>query len=162
MKSKLREDPLFVIKKNTEKLPSENQRAQVKGHIFPIIDPSPIHKSPARAKSNTFPSPERERKERKKYKRKKKHKKGKHESSESNNSSDSEGHEEELQKKRRLEILRLKRLKREQAERRKAELLLSKVYGETSKKPETESKEQRFVKQKYNSQFNPELAKQNY
>lgn len=66
-------------------------------------------------------------------------------------------------KKDKLQKLREARLKREKEEKYKTELFLTKLSGTTNdatlstKKPETSR-----VKPKYNSQFNPELARQNY
>lgn len=59
-----------------------------------------------------------------------------------------------------LRKLREARLKREQQEKHKTEMFLSKISGVTpeSTKPDTPKK----IKPKYNSQFNPELARQNY
>ncbi len=93
----------------------------------------------------------------KKKKKSKKRKKSRYASS----SSDDEGHEQ-IAKKRRLEKLRAERLQREKVERAKAETLL---YG----KKEEETLPERLpppsavedVDRKYNSQFNPHIAKQN-
>nr|CAD7396218.1 unnamed protein product [Timema cristinae] len=62
-----------------------------------------------------------------------------------------------------LEHLRAERLRREREEQKRTEALLAKIRGE----PPPESKEAKpnqvpIVVQKYNSQFNPELARQNF
>ncbi|KAF2895643.1 hypothetical protein ILUMI_10532 [Ignelater luminosus] len=98
--------------------------------------------------------------------KKKKHKHKKHKSCKSKTKDASSGNElysededEKLKKKKKLEQLRIERLNREKEERRKSEILLAKMRGENTEEPKTEEK---TVKQRYNSQFNPELAKQNY
>lgn len=92
------------------------------------------------------------------------------ESSDSSDSADSEA-----EKKKRLEVLRAKRLQREKAERSKANKLLAKINGTNTTATSREKKssdeddsdsDERPVKikpkqQKYHSQYNPDLAKQN-
>lgn len=68
--------------------------------------------------------------------------------------------EDKNKKKLALEILREKRLKREREERLRASQLLAKINGEPIEAPKPPSKP--TIVQKYNSQFNPYLAKQNY
>lgn len=58
-----------------------------------------------------------------------------------------------------LQKMREDRIKREQQEKYKTEMFLSGLSGTTSKEPETNINK---VTPKYNSQFNPELARQNY
>lgn len=65
------------------------------------------------------------------------------------------------EKKLLLEQLREKRLKREREERFRASQLLAKINGvEPIEVPKSQPKP--IIVQKYNSQFNPYLAKQNY
>ncbi|XKL64751.1 hypothetical protein PGB90_004837 [Kerria lacca] len=74
-------------------------------------------------------------------------------------SSDSSSSEsEQLSKKNKLLILREQRLKREQEEKSRADKLLAKIRGEPV--PEKDQVSVPFT-QKYNSQFNPHLARQN-
>lgn len=65
------------------------------------------------------------------------------------------------EKRTKLFKLREERLKREQREKLKAELFLSGL-NEPLTKPQHSLKDSLKVKPKYNSQFNPELARQNY
>ncbi len=96
--------------------------------------------------------PRREkRKKEKREKRKEKRKSRKSSSVEAAAVSDSE-------KRDSLKVLREQRLKREAEERTKAENLLRKLRGETQP---TTSGNKPSVVQKFNSQFNPEFARQN-
>lgn len=60
-----------------------------------------------------------------------------------------------------IQMLREARLKREQQERKKTEMFLSNLCNTASVVP-NEKESLTTVKPKYNSQFNPELARQNY
>ncbi|CAG9857739.1 unnamed protein product [Phyllotreta striolata] len=71
---------------------------------------------------------------------------------------ESEDEAEETEKRRRIELMRTKRLKRENEERLRTEALLAKIRGDDKEQP----KEVNGFRAKYNSQFNPYLAKQNY
>ncbi|CAK1586118.1 unnamed protein product [Parnassius mnemosyne] len=66
----------------------------------------------------------------------------------------------ELDHENKMQKLREARLKREQQERYKTEMYLKKLSG--SETPIEEQPKQSKIKPKYNSQFNPELARQNY
>lgn len=70
-------------------------------------------------------------------------------------SSDSEYEREQENKKRNLETLRAERLKREEKEKMRAERLLA------GKNPDEVEIKKPIIKQKYSSQFNPEIARQN-
>ncbi|KAG7296133.1 hypothetical protein JYU34_021231 [Plutella xylostella] len=65
------------------------------------------------------------------------------------------------EKQMKLQKLREARLKREQQEKFKTERFLAGLHGSTSKQQEPSTAVPK-VKPKYNSQFNPELARQNY
>ncbi|CAG4947528.1 unnamed protein product [Parnassius apollo] len=66
----------------------------------------------------------------------------------------------ELDHKNKIQKLREARLKREQHERYRTEMYLKKLSG--SETLSNEQPKQSKIKPKYNSQFNPELARQNY
>lgn len=101
---------------------------------------------------------------RKKHKKEKKsnHKKKKKKKHKKNYSTDSEesSYEVEKDKKPKIDVerLRAERLRRELEERRRADELFAKINGVNIKKEDPPSE----PIQKYNSQFNPHLAKQNY
>lgn len=99
----------------------------------------------------------------KKHKHKKssrrREKKSANKSSESDYSSDSSEREE---KKKQMAMLREERLKREREEKARAEKLLAKLRGEKiSDEPLREETGESRRRQKYNSQYNPHIAKQN-
>jgi len=117
------------------------------------------------SKSRRSPSPSKKKKHKKEKKSKKKSKKSKKKSSQKKSLSSAESDDDEdlerIKKQHKLEKLRQERLKREMKEREKANHVL---YGtpiqnpdEKSKKDEKKSQDER----KYNSQFNPQFAKQN-
>ncbi|XP_056641988.1 leukocyte receptor cluster member 1 homolog [Diorhabda sublineata] len=134
LKSKIREDPLHVMKKYT------NDKKDTKDDSL----------SNNRIKQPLIHTKESDRKH-------KKHKKHKRQRS---SSSDSDESESKRNKQRDLELLRMKRLKRENEERSKANALLSKL-NDTHQKDKDTTDATNF-KAKYNAQFNPHLAKQNY
>ncbi|XP_064111785.1 leukocyte receptor cluster member 1-like [Macrobrachium nipponense] len=73
-------------------------------------------------------------------------------------SSDSSWEEEQREKQKKLEALRAERLKREAEERRRAERLLA---GQKPEAVETPASATTGYEQKYSSQYNPHIARQN-
>ncbi|XP_043285421.1 leukocyte receptor cluster member 1 [Venturia canescens] len=96
-------------------------------------------------------SPKRHKKSKKKSKKHKSSKRRK--SPESNVPNEKKRHD--------IEKLRAARLLREQQERLRTKTLLAKLNGETLPTPVKEESHKSPIKQKYNSQFCPEIARQN-
>lgn len=157
LKAKLLLDPMSIMQKYLGFEKSEKS-SEVKVETKPAI---PKYESVI---ANMSLSPREHRRNSKKSKKKKskKHKKEK-KSRKRRRSTSSESSDNEVKqdlKRQKLEQLRAERLKREQVERDKAEKLLAKLRGDpvvAEKLPQ----EVRAIKQKYNSQFNPEIARQN-
>lgn len=70
--------------------------------------------------------------------------------------------EDIAEKKLRLEKLRAERLRREREEKKKADKLMAKIHGVAYIDEDEKPQPKPAMKQRYNSQFNPNLAKQNY
>lgn len=109
----------------------------------------------------------RQKLKKKKHKKEKKHKSRRafqdspDRSSDSDSGSDSPD-EDELEKKKKLEKLRADRLRREKEEKKKADKLMAKLNGVAYIDEDDKPQPKPIMKQRYNSQFNPEIAKQNY
>lgn len=144
-------------------------------YISPLVHISDIKAPSASSSSYRRKKDKKKRSKSKKSKKEKKDKKSRKRrrrstSSSSNSSLDQEDEAVKRLKIEKLNHLRAERLKREQAERKRTDELLSRVTGIPLEKPVSEKdtaidsnhSSRPMIKQKYNSQFNPELAKQNY
>ena len=110
-------------------------------------------KSRSRSRERRKKSKKHKSSSKKKRKHKSKHSKKKHYSS---SESDSDDDVAKRQAKLNLDKLRSERLERERLEREKANKLL---FGEPDTK--TKEEEKKIKEQKYSSQFNPQIARQN-
>lgn len=126
-------------------------------HMFkPVFNRHNLGNTSKHTEESTSKQITKEIKKKRKKKCKNKKKKKIQDCLSSSDSSSSES--EQLSKKNKLLILREQRLKREQEEKSRADKLLAKIRGEPV--PEKDQVSVPFT-QKYNSQFNPHLARQN-
>lgn len=174
-KAKQRHDPLNVIQKYLgPQKPSKAKTNQVASETSQSISKKRKHsniskmgsKKRKRSKRGTESSDcsDSSSSKYRRKKRKHKHKKQKKKKSRKEILTDSSPDSSEEDKKNRLEMLRQERLKREREENARAEKVLAKLRGEMLPEESGEvntSEEPRRQKQKYNSQYNPDLAKQN-
>lgn len=176
LKTKLFHDPLMLIQKYVgrsikeqiigNKKPDDVPKIKKYESVIGNIKEKKRKRSPSSESLKTSKRSKKSKKT-KKHKKEKKHKKtNKKESSVEESSEDEE--QRKLQKLK-LEKLRAERLARETVEKLKAEKLLRKLRGEDEPEAiQTPSHKlasapvRSPVKQKYNSQFNPEIARQNY
>lgn len=165
-------DPLNVMKRYLGTTASSSSKAKEAEIAAPQPSTSKYVSPLVHISDMKPPEVKKRHKEKKKRKKSKKHKKEKKSHKRRRSDSSSEDEDEQRMKRikiEKLEQLRAERLKREKEERRRSDELIARVTGVPLKPDKEETKattsavpERRPIKQKYNSQFNPELAKQNY
>ncbi|KAG5673853.1 hypothetical protein PVAND_003864 [Polypedilum vanderplanki] len=163
LKSKQAIDPLNFFGKYTgTSLTSEypKQSCSSKIETYKSVLPDKKPKKKKRSSSDSRKTTKSKHKHKKKHSKKHKLKRHKKHSSRDRSSSsstitDSDDSQVIELRKKKMEILRKERLDRERCEREKANLLLAKARNEIPKVEEP------TIKQTYNSQFMPNLARQN-
>lgn len=178
LKSKFLHDPMRIMERYVGRSmkttnSAGSSRAKEEAEKTPIKPYESIIKSTFKDDRKRKRSPsahsESSSKRHKKSKKKKHKKEKKSRKSRSKSPSDSSDDEQRrIFQKQRVEKLRVERLAREKVEREKADKLLAKLRGDTGSAVVEESvsrapsQQPRLGKQKYNSQFNPEIARQNF
>lgn len=176
LKTKILHDPMTMIERyvgrSIKSLPSSSKdpAAAVLKPYEPIIDKNlkGYKKRRSRSRSTSESSPKKHKKSKKKKHKKEKKSQKSRPRTPSSESSDDE--QKRILQKQKLAKLREERLAREKVERLKAEKLLAKLRGDpdpeekakTGMTPREQSQQPRPAKQKYNSQFNPDIARQNF
>ncbi|XP_030369311.1 leukocyte receptor cluster member 1 homolog [Scaptodrosophila lebanonensis] len=148
LERKLSQDPLTLM---NALLPSKKKpaRSVPKRKRDASPTPKPVQESPAKIKKH--------KKEKKHHKKHKKHHESHKRKKESRKEADLAA---ERRKREKLEILRKQRLRREKAEREREQALVAPKDVLASSTEDRSAPTPRIM-QKYNSQFNPEFAKQN-
>lgn len=159
LKNKIKEDPLEMMKKYAAMAKKVNESHKhsskiaeyksIVGYKRNVMD---ISKYSLNEKHAVYH--EKDTNKTAKYKKKNKEKQKKKLESSTLASSDEEG---SFEKQKKLNFLRQERINRERRERKRAEELMSKIRGENDSVTSKTS-----FKPKYNAQFNPDIAKQNY
>lgn len=174
LKHKMKSDPLHSFRKYCSSTFSKAPASHTTSRASSSESKKLIPNNKKRERSN---SPKRSQESKKhRHDKKKKEKERKHKSSHSSKSKsvknyddstsdsqtedDNSDHEDE--KKSKLEKLRAERLRREKEEKKKAEKLLAKINGVAYIDEDEKPQPKIVMKQRYNSQFNPYIAKQNF